>query len=93
MWNRSFYKWQSFINLIEKCFHTDDRKLYENRKVNQASEVSLTTLTRRNRHQYNERDWHSFDTNLNIDTDIANMKNKPVGLAETIEEQIMKELL
>jgi iron complex outermembrane recepter protein len=59
-------------------FHTDDRKLYENRKVNQASEASLTTLTRRNRHQYNERDWHSFDTNLSIDTDIANMKNNIV---------------
>lgn len=63
-------------------FHTDERKLYENRKVNQASDVSLTTLTRRNRHQYNERDWHSFDTNINIDTDNADMNHNIVlGLA------------
>lgn len=63
-------------------FHTDDRKLYENRAVNQGTTVSDTTLTRRNRHQYNERDWHSFDTNLNLDTIIANMEHSlTFGLA------------
>ena len=63
-------------------FHTDDRKLYENRAVNQGATVSDTTLTRRNRHQFNERDWHSFDTNLNLDTVIADMKhNLTFGLA------------
>lgn len=63
-------------------FHTDDRKLFESRGVNQGATVSDTTLTRRNRHQYNERDWHSFDTNLNLDTIIANMKHSLIfGLA------------
>ncbi|ADG94174.1 TonB-dependent siderophore receptor [Arcobacter nitrofigilis DSM 7299] len=63
-------------------FHTDERKLYENKSVNQGATVSDTTLTRRNRHQYNERDWHSFDTNLNLDTIIADMKHSlTFGLA------------
>ena len=72
-----------FLNFDwRSVFHTDDRKLYENRAVNQGVTTSDTTLTRRNRHQYNERDWHSFDTNLNLDTIIADMKHTlTLGLA------------
>ncbi len=63
-------------------FHKDERKLYESNKVIQGTTVSDTTLRRRNRHQYNERDWHSFDTNLNLDTVIADMKHSlTFGLA------------
>ncbi len=76
--NLSFnFDWRS-------VFHTDDRKLFESRGVNQGATVSDTTLTRRNRHQFNKRDWHSFDTNLNYDTVIANLEhNLTFGLAGT----------
>jgi iron complex outermembrane receptor protein len=40
--------------------HEDQRKLYENNRVNDADE----TLRRRLRHQKNTRDWHSLDTYL-----------------------------
>ncbi len=56
-------------------FHNDERKLFENRKVNNTNDIESTTLTRRNRHQYNERDWHNFDTNFNYDTNIAKLSN------------------
>ncbi|WP_419763740.1 MAG: TonB-dependent siderophore receptor [Arcobacter sp.] len=74
-----------FVNFDwRSVFHTDDRKLFENKSVNQGATVSDTTLTRRSRHQFNKRDWHSFDTNLNLDTIIADMKhNLTLGLAGT----------
>lgn len=56
-------------------WHNDERKLYENRKVTDAIIVSDTTLTRRNRHQYNERDWHSFDNSFSYNTNLADVKN------------------
>ncbi|UTW49341.1 TonB-dependent siderophore receptor [Bacterioplanoides sp. SCSIO 12839] len=46
-------KWRSI-------WHEDERDLYENNKVNDAEQ----TLTRRNRHQYNERQYHFLDANL-----------------------------
>ena len=65
-------------------YHTDERDLYENRTVNQSANVKDTTLTRRNRHQYNARDWHAFDTNLKYTTDIANITHNFVaGLSGT----------
>lgn len=60
-----YFKNDSVLNVAwRSVFHTDEKKLYESRKVNQASSVSDTTLTRRIRHQYNERDWHTIDANL-----------------------------
>lgn len=47
------FKWRS-------AFHEDERRLYENNRVNDAPE----TLRRRLRHQQNTRDWHGFDTYL-----------------------------
>lgn len=38
-------------------FHEDERRLYENNRVNDTPE----TLRRRLRHQQNTRDWHGFD--------------------------------
>ncbi|MGB5867355.1 MAG: TonB-dependent siderophore receptor [Arcobacteraceae bacterium] len=65
-------------------YHTDERKLYENNAVNQGTTVSDTTLKRRNRHQYNARDWHGFDTNLKYTTEIGNMTHNFVaGLSGT----------
>jgi len=44
---------------LRSVWHTDERELYENRVINDEDE----TLTRRHRHQYNEREWHTLDTN------------------------------
>lgn len=46
-------KWRSI-------WHEDERKLYESNKVNDNDR----TLRRRNRHQYNERQYHFLDANL-----------------------------
>lgn len=59
-------------------FHEDERKLYEHRKVINSTNVEDTTLKRRNRHQLNERDWHSFDTNLKYNTEVANVSHNIV---------------
>ncbi len=48
------FKWRS-------TWHTDERSLYENNRVNDDDE----TLRRRLRHQSNRRDWHSFDAYFN----------------------------
>ncbi|AXX93459.1 TonB-dependent siderophore receptor [Malaciobacter molluscorum LMG 25693] len=65
----------SYKFLWRSVFHEDDRKLYENRKVNNSTNIKDATLTRRNRHQYNERDWHSFDTNLKYNTRFLDMNH------------------
>jgi iron complex outermembrane receptor protein len=46
-------KWRS-------VWHEDERDLYESNAV-----LSNNTLRRRNRHQYNEREYHFIDANLN----------------------------
>lgn len=56
------FKWRG-------VWHEDERKLYESIKVNNVDlaagkSIADTTLQRRNRHQLNKRDWHSFDTSL-----------------------------
>ena len=53
----STVKWRS-------VWHTDERNLYESNSVTQADDVADTTLRRRNRHQYNEREYHFVDANL-----------------------------
>ncbi|XOB60879.1 TonB-dependent siderophore receptor [Campylobacterota bacterium DY0563] len=71
-----YFKNDSTLNVAwRSVFHNDERKLYENRRVNQALAVEDTTLTRRNRHQYNERDWHSFDANLNFKAKTASIQH------------------
>lgn len=60
---------------LRSVWHEDERKLYENRKVNNALNVENTTLTRRNRHQYNKRDWHSLDTNFKYDINTGKIRH------------------
>jgi iron complex outermembrane receptor protein len=60
----SKFSWRSVI-------HNDERKLYEQTSVNSIAQ----TIKRRNRHQYNERDWHSFDATLNYDTKVLGLEN------------------
>ena len=50
-------------------WHVDERKLYENRTINDDDE----TLTRRYRHQYNEREWHTLDTNYSFKANTADI--------------------
>lgn len=72
----SNFSWRSVI-------HNDERKLYENRSVNQ----STSTITRRSRHQYNERNWHSFDANLNYENKLLGLENTLLtGLSENYRE-------
>lgn len=47
------FKWRS-------VWHNDERELYESSGVVDSTE----SLKRRHRHNYNDRDWHSFDTYL-----------------------------
>ncbi|PWQ95177.1 TonB-dependent siderophore receptor [Leucothrix arctica] len=56
--------------------HTDERDLYESNAVSDDD----GTLRRRNRHQYNERDAHTLDANLNYKIDGAVEQNILVGL-------------
>ncbi len=60
----SKFSWRSVI-------HNDERKLYEQTAVDSTAE----TIKRRNRHQYNERDWHSFDATLTYDSKILGLEN------------------
>ena len=45
-------------------FHEDERKLYENNRVNDAADPMESTLRRRDRHQLNKRDYHFLDANI-----------------------------
>lgn len=62
-------KWRS-------VWHTDERDVYESNAVQ-----SNGTLRRRNRHQYNEREYHFGDANLNIDFDAVAKQNLIVGIS------------
>ncbi|MCH6256501.1 TonB-dependent siderophore receptor [Puniceicoccaceae bacterium K14] len=46
--------------------HEDDRHLYESNAVIQGDTVEETTLRRRNRHQFNERDYNYLDANVSF---------------------------
>ncbi|WP_083859573.1 TonB-dependent siderophore receptor [Oceanibaculum indicum] len=61
-------KWRS-------VWHTDERKLYESNSVRPDG-----TLRRRNRHQYNEREYHFGDANLTFDFDALFRQNLIVGM-------------
>ncbi len=61
-------KWRS-------VWHTDERDLYESNSVR-----SDDTLRRRNRHQYNEREYHFADANLNVDLDVVTQQTLVVGV-------------
>lgn len=59
-------------------FHTDERKLYENRSVDDDTK----TLKRRYRHQRNERQWHTIDSNYVFKTNTADIThNITAGVA------------
>lgn len=45
-------------------FHEDERRLFENNRVNDAPGPRDSTLRRRDRHQLNKREYHFLDTNL-----------------------------
>jgi len=45
-------------------FHEDERRLFENNRVNDAADPFQSTLRRRDRHQLNKRQYHFLDTNL-----------------------------
>ncbi|WP_339747603.1 TonB-dependent receptor [uncultured Maricaulis sp.] len=51
-------------------FHEDERKIFENNRVNDAPDPLDATLRRRDRHQLNGRQYHFVDANLawNFDT-------------------------
>jgi iron complex outermembrane receptor protein len=61
-------KWRS-------VWHEDERDLYENNSVRGDD-----TLRRRNRHQYNERQYHFGDANLDIDLDVVTEQTLTVGV-------------
>lgn len=61
-------KWRS-------VWHTDERDLYESNSVRPDN-----TLRRRNRHQYNEREYHFADANLTIDLDAVAQQTLLVGV-------------
>ena len=45
-------------------FHEDERKLFENNRVNDAADPLDATLRRRDRHQLNKREYHFIDANI-----------------------------
>lgn len=49
---------------VRSVFHEDERDLYESNRVVNAVAVEDTEIYRRNRHQYNEREYHFIDANL-----------------------------
>ncbi|WP_430461954.1 TonB-dependent siderophore receptor [Thalassolituus sp. LLYu03] len=49
---------------LRSVWHEDERDLYESNAVIEADEVADTSLRRRNRHQFNRREYHFIDTNL-----------------------------
>lgn len=49
---------------LRSVFHEDERKLYENNRVNDAPDMADATLRRRDRHQLNKRDYHFADLNV-----------------------------
>lgn len=57
-------KWRS-------VWHEDERDLYENNAVRPDN-----TLRRRNRHQYNEREYHFADINLEYSTETRGVENR-----------------
>ena len=61
-------KWRS-------VYHEDESDAYESNAVQNDD-----TLRRRNRHQYNERQYHFFDANLDIDVDAILPQKWTVGL-------------
>lgn len=75
------FKDDSKLNLAwRSVMHSDERKLYENQSVDDDDE----TVIRRARHQYNERDWHTFDSNYNFKAKTADMiHNMTVGATLT----------
>lgn len=44
-------------------WHEDSRVLYENNRVNDADDISQATLRRRDRNQFNKREYHFIDAN------------------------------
>lgn len=61
-------KWRS-------VWHEDERDLYENNAVRPDD-----TLRRRNRHQYNEREYHFGDANLTLDLDVVTEQQLILGV-------------
>ena len=49
---------------LRSVYHKDERELYENNRVNDASDITDSTLRRRDRYQVNKRQYHFFDANL-----------------------------
>nr|WP_321358911.1 TonB-dependent receptor [uncultured Hyphomonas sp.] len=49
---------------LRSVFHEDERKLYENNRVNDAPDLKDATLRRRDRHQLNKREYHFVDLNV-----------------------------
>ncbi len=49
---------------FRSVFHEDERRLFENNRVNDAADPLDSTLRRRDRHQLNKREYHFLDANL-----------------------------
>ncbi|MCV6621778.1 MAG: TonB-dependent siderophore receptor [Cellvibrionaceae bacterium] len=61
---------------FRSVFHEDERKLFENNRVNDADEISESTLRRRDRHQLNKREYHFLDVNLVNEFDTGDINHK-----------------
>ena len=61
---------------LRSVFHEDERKLFENNRVNDAEEISESTLRRRDRHQLNKREYHFLDVNLVNEFDTGDINHK-----------------
>lgn len=56
-------------------FHEDERRLYENNRVNDAADPLDSTLRRRDRHQLNKREYHFLDANVTHAFETGSLKH------------------
>lgn len=54
---------------VRSVFHEDERKLYENNRVIDATALEDAKLRRRDRHQLNKREYHFVDLNMSHEFD------------------------
>lgn len=67
--------------------HEDERKVFENNRVNDAADPNDATLRRRDRHQLNGREYHFVDANLSWDFNTGQIgHNLLVGLNGGFEQ-------
>ena len=55
--------------------HEDERKLFENNRVNDAADPLDATLRRRDRHQLNKREYHFIDANIGHEFETGSVRH------------------